>query len=514
MSKEVSMNKSKRSIFTAVSAIALTLINGVFAVVITKLVISKYGSDFNGLNSTATQFVSMLLVIEGGFTLASNVALFRPMALRDYDAINRIISATRKAFERIGLIFLLVGLFASFVFALLVNSELSPILSFLVLSLTVISVAFNLVFSTKYQILLQSEQKEYILHAVKILTVMLSQIMIVVVVFTDGHMLFVRVAVVLGVILNSLLLVLISRKQHAYLDMNVEPDFSAIRGTKDVFVYNITNMVYYTVPVVFIAGTAGTIYASVYVVYNNIFRLLKSVIYSFVNAPRIGFGKLIAEKESDYVLKVFFQYEMVISFVMFVFLSTTAVLIMPFISVYTEGFTDVNYYNWYIAIFLIAITFFEVIHIPSGNIINMAGRFKIGRRIQTVASIVIVVGMILGNLVWGLYGILSAVLITAVLLSVLEITYVHKTYFRKAMTGFFRIIIPGLFVICALTFVEIKALPVLDNYLELAFAGIILVLINALILGLVCYITNRSITIDVLVRVKSLVRRRGTLRNE
>ena len=77
------MNKSKQSILTALSAITLTLISGIFALLVTKLVIVEYGSDFNGLNSTASQFISMLLIIEGGFTIATNVALFTPMASND-----------------------------------------------------------------------------------------------------------------------------------------------------------------------------------------------------------------------------------------------------------------------------------------------------------------------------------------------------------------------------------------------------------------------------------------------
>ncbi len=505
MDREVSINKSRRSMLTAVSSVALTLINGVFAVVITKLVITNYGSDFNGLNSTANQFVSMLLIIEGGFTLASNVALFRPMAAGDYYTISRIISATRKAFEKIGLVFLVVGLLASFIFAILIKSNLSPIISFLVFSMTVTSTAFNLVFSSKYQILLQSEQKEYILHAVKIFTLILSQLLIILVVFTSAHMLFIRLVVAICTIINGLMIILITRKHYDTLDLNADPDFSAIRGTKDVFVQKITSMVYSTVPIVFIAGTAGTIYASVYVVYNNIFRLLKSFIYAFVNAPRIGFGKLIAEKESDYVLKIFLQYEMIISSVMLVFLSTTSVLIMPFIAIYTKDIDDVNYDNWIIALFLIAITIFEVIHIPSGNIINMAGRFKIGRRIQIVASIVIVIAMILGDILWGLFGILSAVLITAILLSVLEITYVHEIYFKKAILGFLRIILPGLLVGGILTLVEIEIMPTLYNYLDIAVAGIILVITNAMVITLVNYIANRSIIIAVCVRLKSLI---------
>ena len=129
------MNKSKRSIYTAISAIAFTLVNGILGLVVLRLIISRLGSDFNGLNSTATQLVSMLLIVEGGFTLASNVALFKPLVNNNYDEINAIMAATKKTFNKIGLIFLLSGLILSVGYAFLVNSGLprSTIISVLVM---------------------------------------------------------------------------------------------------------------------------------------------------------------------------------------------------------------------------------------------------------------------------------------------------------------------------------------------------------------------------------------------
>ena len=500
------MNKSRRSILTAFSAILLTLINGLFALIITKLIILKYGSDFNGLNATASQFISMLLIIEGGFTIATNVALFKPMALNDQYAINKILSATRKIFNKIGISFFLIGSGASIIYALIINSDLPPITSFLVFLMTIISTSFNLYYATKYRILLQSDNKEYILNSIHIFTLILSQLLILIIVFSNGHMLLVRFSTMLGAIVNSLLIAKITQKKYLSINFKEEPDYESISGTKDIFVQKITSMIYSTIPILFIAGTVGTVYASVYVVYNNVFRLLSSVIYAFINAPIMGFGKLIAEKESEYVLKVFLQYEFIVNYVMFTLLSTATVLIMPFINLYTIGITDANYYNWIIALLLIGITFFEIIHVPSGNIINMAGKFKVGRKIQTLASIVLVSGMIIGNITFGFYGILLSVLITAILLAFLEIIYIHSRYFIGAMFSFLKQLIPNLAVIVPVILLEIKMLPQLHSYIDFFVAGIILVILNAGILLIVNYFTNRNIMLDVIMRLMTTIK--------
>lgn len=491
------MNKSQKSIYTAVSAIILTLINGLLGLIVTKLIISNYGSDFNGINSTANQFINMLLIIEGGFTLATNVALFKPLSNYDYSSINRIMSATKIIFIKIGIIFLSIGIVASVVYSMVINSELSRETATLTFLMTVISTSFNLIYSTKYRILLQAEQREYILNFIKIGTIITSQCLIISIIFLNSHMLLVRFITMVGDIINSLLIGYACKKNYKYLNFNVEPNYIAIRGTKDVFIQKITSMVYSSVPIIFISATVGTMYASVYAVYNSIFLLLKSIIYSFINAPRIGFGKLIAEKDKEYVYKVFIQYEFIVNNVMLCFLITTAVLFMPFINIYTKGIGDINYKNWGLAIILIFITLFEIIHIPSGNIINMSGNFEISKKIQTIASLFIVIGMIAGNFFYGFYGILISVLITSLLLAILEILYTHKVYFKKSVSDFLILLVPQTILSIVLVYFEIMNLPTIDSYMEFILVGFIVMIINSGILLIINFILNKRLLFEV-----------------
>ena len=499
------MNKSQKSVNTAVSSITLTLINGIFGLVVTKLIISNYGSDFNGLNSTVNQFINMLLIVEGGFTLATNVSLFKPLSEKNYKLINGIMSATKNNFIKIGIVFLAIGIITSIIYSMVVKSELPREIAILTFLMTVISTAFNLMYATKYQILLQTEQREYILNFIKIGTLLLSQLLIILIVFLQGHMLLVRFVTMVGAILNSLLIGYICRKYYKFLDFKVKPNYTEITGTKDVFVQKFTSMIYSSVPIIFISITVGTMYASVYAIYNNVFTLLKSVIYSFINAPSMGFGKLIAEREKKYVLKMFLQYEFIVNNVVLCILSTATVLIMPFISIYTKGISDIEYKNLFLAFLLISITFFEIIHIPSGNIINMSGNFKVGKKIQSISSIVLIIGMIIGNLLFGLYGILVSILITAILLAILEISYAHNIYFKNASIDFFRILLPHTILVIIIIYFERMLLPTIEGYLQFLLAGIIIMIINGGMLFIFNIIINRRITIEVLNRFRGLI---------
>ena len=110
-------NRNSFSLLNAISAMCLTITNGLLTIVVTRFILARFGSDFNGLNSTANQIVNVLLILEGGFTLASNVALFYPLTHGDYKQVNGILSATKKKFKKIAVIFISIGTLISIVYA-------------------------------------------------------------------------------------------------------------------------------------------------------------------------------------------------------------------------------------------------------------------------------------------------------------------------------------------------------------------------------------------------------------
>ena len=162
------LNKNKMSLLNAATAMAMTMVNGLLGIVVTWFVIAEFGDDFNGLNSTANQIVNLLLILEGGFTVASNVALFGPLGRQETDVVNGILSATRKKFRKIGALFLLIGLAVAAVYSFAVNSTLSWDFVFTLIVMTVVPAAFNLFYATTYRVLLQTQQNDIMITPLEI----------------------------------------------------------------------------------------------------------------------------------------------------------------------------------------------------------------------------------------------------------------------------------------------------------------------------------------------------------
>lgn len=490
-----------------ISNILYTVINGLFNLVVIRRVIQFYGSDFNGLNSTATQFITVLMIIEGGFALAANVALFKPLSDNDYNTVNGILSAVRVKFLNIGTIFLSFGMLTAVLFSSIIKSDLSFSLRFSTFGMLVISTAFNFAFSTQYRILFQSEQKEYIINFISIIFCILTNIFILVAIFFNALMLILRAIVMICAIGNSLTLIFLCKKTYPKVRFDCKPQFEKIKGTGDVFVQKLTGVIYYAAPLIMISSVVGTIQASIYAVYNTVFTLIRSVESSVLNAPRMSLGRLIAEEKSGSpkIKAVFDEYEFFGFVSISCLLSTAIVFIMPFVKIYSTNFNDASYHNWEMALMLVLICYVECIHIPSGNLINMTGKFKVGKYIQIVAGGVLLISLFVGGILQGITGILVAILFTAVALALMEIGYVQKMYFRGDVKQFFRTASINILVSILIAVCELKLQLLINDFISFFLYAGLFFIFNSIIIFITNYLFNRTVTVKAINRVTTIL---------
>lgn len=502
----MAINKTKSSILNSVTSLLFTFINSLCNLIVVRKLIEIYGSDFNGLNSTATQFISILLIMEGGFAVAANVALFKPLSQGDKHIVNGIVSAINKRFHQIAFAFLLIGGGVSVLFAFLVKSEYAFYIKFGVFIFLIISTWFNLYYSTKYKILFQSDQKEYILNIISSIFLLLSNSVMYIMIVFEWHPLVLRAVVMLSAILNSLCVGIICKAKYPYIDVKALPDYSGIKGTTDVFVQKIVGVVYSSAPIIFISVFVSTVDASIYAVYNTVITLIKSIETAVINAPRMSLGYLIAENalSSERVKKVYNEYEFTTIVSASFLLGVTMIMIMPFISVYSAKFTDAAYSNWYIAILLIITCLVECIHIPSGVLITMSGHFREGKKIQIFAGVVLLVTLGIGVIFWGMNGIIVAVLLTAIVLAFMEIFYAKKVLLKDSLFGFVKNLAVNVIANLMLIIIGLSLNITVRNFFDFFLIALGVVIINTLVIIGANYLFCRKLTNNVMNRICSI----------
>ena len=216
---------------------------------------------------------------------------------------------------------------------------------------------------------------------------------------------------------------------------------------------------------------------------------------------------MLTEKKEEDIWPAYAQYEFAAFAAVFVLLTSCCVLILPFVSLYTDGITDINYYDVKIALLMVGISALEMLHIPSGHMINMAGKFRVSRDFQLIACIVLVVGIAVGGAVWGIYGMLVSLLLVAVLLCILEMGYIHTRFFDKKLGAMLRLLIPFVLTGIVVCYLEMRIPVIINGYLDFIVCGIVFACIISIVAATVGLLFNRRELIALCKRIIRMLRR-------
>lgn len=474
---KLNKNKSVNSILNGISSIIYTVVNGLLSLVVTKIVLDNYGSDYNGLNAAATQVINMLLILESGFTIASNVALFAPLQREDNEQVSRIVSATRSAFIRIGMLYFIIGSVVMTVYAFVVSSELPQQEIVFIMLISLIPTGITFLFSTKYQVLLQATQHEYIVNCIKTIAYLIGQLLVILVASCQISRIGLRVVMLVSPILMAIILTLVGRNLFSHINMKMKADYSLIKGTRELLVQKFVGLIYSTAPYMIMSIRIGTKAISIYAVYTNVTTLLKSVANAMLNAPRMSLGALIAEGKQDRIRSIFSKYELIVFSSSTVMVSTYFALILPFVKIYTANVTDVVYTDTILAT-LLGITFFiECLHIPSGIYITMSGNFKVAQQIQVFGAVILGMGIAAATIHSTLHGFVFAVLVAAVALASMEMGYVHSKCLHNVGHSVRQILLYGAISVL-LSAAEYALMPQVHSFLMLIVMAVAVFCIN------------------------------------
>lgn len=490
------MNKRKEATINTIANLLLTFVNLIVGFITTRLVLVNFGSDYNGLNTTINQIINIMLVVESGFALSANVALYKPISERNKEKIESILSAVNYVFLIVGAIVLIIGLASSFIAPLLIKTSVNYWEVVILFVLTVIPIVLRLVITTKYTTFLESTQKNYVSNIVKIVTSILILGSIYLIVQLGQPYIYIKSAYFVWNMASIFILTFIFKKIYRQYNIGINRNLSDIKGVSDVLIKKVTNVVYSTFPTLILGVFIGTNFVSVYGAYMLVISGITSVLGAFITGPKDSLGLLMAERDKKTIYDIFNKYTFIIFFLAIVFMATTATLIVPFIKLYTSGVTDINYIRPEFAYVMIVAALFSVIYGPYTHLLNGASIFKEARRVQVLAAILLViVGTILTPLI-GLIGVAIAMLIHDVVVSVGKMIVTYKTYFKH---GFQDLIKYFIFIIFPSTLITILMLVLvkfdlfINDYFDFLIWGLIVFTINVCVTFIATYFPYKNI---------------------
>ena len=224
---------------------------------------------------------------------------------------------------------------------------------------------------------------------------------------------------------TPLIVSLYIRKRYS-LTSKCEPDYSAIKGRSAVTFHSISNLIHNNTDVVLLTLFFDAKIISIYSIHNLIICKVRALLLAFTTGIEAAFGDMWAKHDYNLLQDSFNHFEYILfSFVSVIF-SCITVLFIPFIQIYTQNISDVNYVRPALAYSFIVSELFFCLRQPYLIIVYSTGSFedtKIGAAVEAILNIIL---SILLMTKFGLIGIVFGTIFANLFRTVQFALYVSK----------------------------------------------------------------------------------------
>ena len=385
------------------ASILYQLTAAVCSLILPRYILLYFGSDVNGILQSVSQLLTYTVIMEFGVGGLITASFYKPLADGDYEAVSDIFNHAKRFFNRISFVYM--GLAVTIV--IFVKAIIKTDFDFwYVSSLAAIlgaSYYFTYYFALTHRLLMRADQKIRIIQGIQSITLIINAAVCIAAMRLRAGIHAVKGISAFVFLINPMVF-WIYVKKHYPIRTVVYDKNRALPRKRDGMIHHIAFFIHMNTDIVLISMFLGTKEVSVYSVYHSVMYAIESFFTTIADSVSAAFGSLIAKGEKDRLQFSFELYQMANTAAATFVCVAEAVLIIPFVNVYTQGVTDVNYIRPAFAYMMILAQWFYCIRIPYSNVINAAGHYrqtKFGAYIEAVLNMGI---SIVALIPWGLFG--------------------------------------------------------------------------------------------------------------
>ena len=501
--------RSKKAMKNITISLLQQLVTVICGLIIPRAIIGTFGSSVNGLISSITQFLSYITLLEAGIGPVIKAALYKPIANKAKEQIEKILKASQKFFRIISGIFLVYLFILCFVYPMIVSNEFEYGYTISLILIIAISTFSEYYFGMIYKLYLQADQKTYITSIIQIFVTILNAIIVIILIKCGSNIQIVKLGTAFVFVLRPILQNIYVRKKYNINLKNVKEKYD-LKQKWDGLAQHIASVVHTNTDVAILTLFCGTIEVSVYTVYIYVINGIKNMVQALTKGVDSAFGDMMARNEKNNLNRSFRIYELFYYTLITIVYIITMVMILPFVKVYTIGITDTNYYRPLFAILIVMAEFVWAIRQPYNELVKAAGHFKetqIGAWVEVFTNLTISIVLVFKL---GMVGVAIGTLISMVIRTI-EFMYHTSKYIlkRNQMENVKRvaILIVEMLVLVPIGFFISKFIEV-NSYISWLFLAIIVGVISLLGVVTVNGIIYRKDLKDLLDMVKRIFKRK------
>ncbi len=224
-------------------------------------------------------------------------------------------------------------------------------------------------------ILLQADQRQYVTHCIQIFTVSINAVLVVFLTKLGFGIHVVQLASSVIYILRPILVTLFVKRKYD-LQCDVEPDDEAISQRWHGLGHHLAYLLHHNADITLLTLFADLKDVSVYAVYNLVVSSLRQLVSTCFTSLEASFGNMIAKKETSTLEKNFSAFEFSVFAVTTILFTSAALLILPFVSLYTRGVDDADYWRPLLSGLMVLSEAIYCIRTPYNAVILAAGHYK------------------------------------------------------------------------------------------------------------------------------------------
>lgn len=421
--------RSKKLLYNTVSSFVFQITTIICGFILPRLILSNFGTEINGLVNSITQFLGLISFLELGVGSVVQSSLYKPLAEKDEDSISKIISSADKFFKKLGLILFVYVIILVIFYPMFVNQNFGFLyVAFLVIVLSISSFAQYL-FGIVNRLLLTADQKGYIQYTVQTIAVILNTVACFVLIYMGCGIHIVKLATSL-IYLMQPFLVYLYVKNHYKINKKIKYTVEPIKQKWNGIAQHVAAVILDSTDIVVLSTFATLTDVSIYSVYFFVVKGVKQLFLSMTNGITSLIGELWAKQELENLKNLFGWIEWIIHTGTTYVFGVTAILIVPFVQVYTNGVNDANYIQPLFGALIVLANAGHCLRLPYNIMILAGGHYKQTQNNYIIVALLNIVVSVLAVKNFGLIGVTFGTLV-AMLYQTVWMAYYNASNFIK-----------------------------------------------------------------------------------
>lgn len=464
--------KDTQTRYNILISILYQFVAAAVGLILPRFILGAYGSEVNGIVQSVNQFLGYTVMLECGLGGMIAASFYKPLAHGDEGAISDIFLNTRKFFSRIAAIYFVFIIAFALCSKLLIHTTFDKgFVSSLVFILG-ISNYFSYYFAMSERILLKADQKIRISQSLQMAAIILNAVVCIVMIKMGASIHAMKIASGLCFLVTPVGIKFYAKRRYR-IAKTISDKSRKLPQKGDGLAHHISFFIHSNTDMVIINIFKGVKEVSVYAIYTMVTVAIGSFLKAIANGIAAKLGNIIAKDDSENLNGTFEIYTAVNMALSTYACIMIALFIVPFVKIYTDGVTDINYIRPMFAYVLVAAEWVAFIRIPYATSITSAGHYKETKAGAIAeAAINICISLVLVCKI-GITGVVFGTLIAVLVRTIYFVWYLSRNILNRPAFLFVRSAVLNFALAILIIFLANKGVVIsAENILELLLKAI------------------------------------------